>query len=329
MHDSREGLIVAVSAAGEPGLLLEETPSDTCLGCHADDYGAVFGTHPLMPSVETGGGNFIFLLENNLNDAPDGATNIISGETAGHNLDAPGHGLAADTRHSLSPGGAFPAAEMGCTSCHDPHGSSEFRHLHGAGPVQGGLAVFSYPAPQAEGIPLDATGETNSNHTAYQGGMSDWCGNCHGRYHEDTQTPVVPGGGDPLSHPSDEVLDAVTRTRYNAYNGDDDPLGGSVPTAYLAAVPYEDRSSSTTSSFGARGSSRVMCLTCHRAHATSSPAALRWDFRVSLLNQDGAVSGSYPIPDPYNSPNQGTLCGKCHEGGAPSPATPPVSGLSE
>ncbi len=177
------------------------------------------------------------------------------------------------------------------------------------------MGSFSFPAPDAEGIALDGPGESNSRHTAYRQGMSDWCGNCHGRYHDDFQTPVVPGGGDPLEHPSDEVLDLMARDRYNAYNGDDDPAGGTVATAYLAAVPFEDPASSTTTTVGAGGASRVMCLTCHRAHATSSPAAMRWDFRVTLLLEDGVVSGSYAIPNPYNSPNQGTLCSKCHVGG--------------
>ncbi len=315
MHDSSEGSVVAVAPSGEPGLLIEATPSDVCLRCHAHEDGEVLGTNPLAPPAEKGGGNFVFLLETNLNDAPDGATNSIPGETAGHNLVAPGHGLASDTRLSLSPGGTFPASEMGCTSCHDPHGNSNFRHLHGVGPVQGGVAVFSYPAPDAEGIALDSVGESNALHSAYRQGMSDWCGNCHGRYHDDVQTPVVPGGGEPLVHPNNELLNSGTRDRYNAYNGDDDPTGSTVATAYLAATPFEDPSSTTTSTSGAGGGSRVMCLTCHRAHATSSPAAMRWDFRVALLSADGVVSASYPIPDPYHSPNQATLCSKCHEGG--------------
>ena len=324
MHDSYEGLVVATSPLGVPGLLIEETPSDVCLRCHATELGAVLGTNPMAPPPERGGGNFVFLFETNVNDAPDGAMNVIPGDAAGHNLVAPGHGLAADTRHSLSPGGSFPAGELGCTSCHDPHGNDRFRLLHGAGEVQGGLAFFSYPAPDAEGIALDGAAEANGNHTAYRGGVSDWCGNCHGRYHDDTQTPVVPGGGDPLEHPSDETLDGVIRDQYNAYNGDADALGGTPATAYLAAVPFEDPASATTSTLGPGGGSRVMCLTCHRAHATSSPAALRWDFRVAQLNQDGVVSGSYPIPSPYPDPAQGTLCTKCHEGGPPSLTGPLV-----
>jgi len=317
MHESRDGMVVAVSPSGEPGLLLGETPSDVCLGCHATEAGQVFGVSPLMPAVEKGGGNFIFLLEENLNDAPDGASNLIPGDSAGHNLDAPGHGLAADIRHSLSPGGSFPASEMSCTSCHDPHGNAKFRLLYGAGPVQGGLATFTYPAPLAEGIAVDGPGESAGEHTAYQSGMSDWCGNCHGRYHDDFQTPFVPGGGTPLEHPSDEPLDSDIVNQYNAYNGDDDPASGTQATAYLPAVPFEDTNNTTTSSLGPTGASRVMCLTCHRAHASSSPSAGRWDFRVGLLSQDGLASGSFPIPDPYSSLSQGPLCSKCHLGGAP------------
>jgi hypothetical protein len=55
-----------------------------------------------------------------------------------------------------------------------------------------------------------------------------------------------------------------------------------------------------------------MCLTCHRAHASSAADAGRWDFQVTLLHEDGAESGSYQIPDPYASTNQRSLCNKCH-----------------
>ena len=240
MHATDEGMTVAPSPIGVPGLLLAETPSDVCLRCHADADGAVLGTNPLMPPPERGAGNFVFLFEENLNDAPDGAVNPISGDAAGHNLVAPAYGLAADARHSVSPGGFFPASEMGCTSCHDPHGNAGFRMLRGVGEVQGGVAVFSFPAPQAEGIPLDGAAESSTFHTAYQSGVSDWCGNCHGRYHDDFETPAVPGGGDPLEHPSDEILDSEIRNRYNLYNGTADPMGGSAASAYLAAVPFED-----------------------------------------------------------------------------------------
>ena len=42
------------------------------------------------------------------------------------------------------------------------------------------------------------------------------------------------------------------------------------------------------------------------------PDAGRWDFAVTFLHEDGDESGSFPIPDPYDNPNQRSLCNKCH-----------------
>ncbi|MBU1701912.1 MAG: hypothetical protein KJ970_07240 [Candidatus Eisenbacteria bacterium] len=83
-------------------------------------------------------------------------------------------------------------------------------------------------------------------------------------------------------------------------------------TAYLALVPFEDQNMTINSDDGPTATSQVMCLTCHRAHASSAPDAGRWDFSITYLSDDGVASGSYPIEDPYTSPNQRSLCNKCH-----------------
>lgn len=303
-HNSVDGLPV-VPGAGNDYQLLAESPSDVCLLCHGRGSGRVLGLDPLLPPPETGGGNFVFLLEDNLNDAQDGQLDPIPGDAAGHNLVAPGHGLAADPRYVTAPGGAFPARELGCTSCHDPHERNTFRMLNGSGPVQNGVASFTEAAPRGEGIDLDAGSETAANHSAYVQGMSRWCGNCHGRYHE--------RGISSFEHPVDETLEPEVRDQYNRYNGEADPTGGDQFLAYLPEVPFEDLSAAVDSRTGPTLSSRIMCLSCHRAHATSAQAALRWDPNVTLLADDGAVSGSFAIPDPYSDPDQGTLCRKCHE----------------
>jgi len=216
---------------------------------------------------------------------------------------APGHGILNDSEIGLAPGGTFPSGFMACSSCHDPHGNSSFRLLNGVGPVMGGIATFTNPAPTAEGLGLFFGVESNSNHTAYQGGMSAWCGNCHGNFHNNNTQ---------LIHPSGRVLGASIATAYNLYNGTEDVTGGVQATAYLAAVPFEDPANPTGSTAGPSASSQVSCITCHRAHATSAPDAGRWDFSVTLLHEDGVESGSYQIPDPYGSVNQRSLCNKCH-----------------
>jgi predicted CXXCH cytochrome family protein len=302
-HTGDPGQLVGPSADG--GQLIAESASDVCLLCHAERQGSVLGANPLAPPPERGPGNFVFLLEDNLNDAAAGAFTPIPGDAAGHNLVAPGHGLSADPRYGVAPGGSFPSNRLGCTSCHDPHGNDSYRMLRGAGPVMGGLVTFSAPAPVAVGIDRRTTAETPSRHNAYRSGMSEWCANCHGRYHEE-------GRGGSFEHPIDLRLDDAVRRRYNEYRGDADPQGGMEAAAYLPEVPFEDAANRPDSTSGPGPSSRILCLSCHRAHASSAPAAGRWDFKVSLLADDGKASGSYRIPDPYAGNAQGPLCLKCH-----------------
>jgi len=304
MHNSEDGnLVDPDSPNGNPWLLKDATPSDVCLSCHAEGLGAVFGSDPLAPPPEKGGGNFVFLLEDNINDGHNGALEPIAGHAAGHSINAPSKGVGADGTLSTAPGGSFPASALGCSSCHDPHGNTNFRLLYGPGSVQDGLFTFTNAAPDAAGISIFFGAESNSNHTAYHSGMSGWCGNCHGDFHN---------VGTTLKHPTDEGLGGTISTNYNLYNGTEDQTGGAQATAYLAAVPFEDGAMTTTSTAGPSATSTVMCLTCHRAHASSAPNAGRWDFSVTLLEEDGLESGSYAIPDPYSSPNQRSLCNKCH-----------------
>ena len=173
MHDSVDGQSVTFGTGGS-ALLVAESASDICLSCHAEDQGSVLGSDVLAPPLEKGGGNFVFLLEDNLNDAADGASNPISGDRAGHNLNAPAYGLTTDAFYSTSPGGSFPASELGCTSCHDPHGNQNFRMLYGQDDIQGGIYQFTSVAPDAEGIALTGPPESSSHHTAYRADMSEW-----------------------------------------------------------------------------------------------------------------------------------------------------------
>ena len=291
-----------------PFLLLRSTPSDVCLTCHATELGAVFAEDVLSPSPEKGGGNFIFLLEENLNDVADQADSVswISGDAAGHNINATEHGLGTDGTLSHAPGGTFRSDWLSCTSCHDPHGNANFRMLHGSGSIQARLYHFTNAAPEAEGISLEFGSESNGNHTAYKSGMSQWCANCHSDFHN-TGYPTI------LRHPSGKEIGAAIASAYGSYNGTSDPYGGMRATAYLAEVPFEDNSPehTTSSTMGPTASSRIMCLTCHRAHASSAPDAGRWDFSVTFPADDGRRSGSYALLNPYDK-SQRSLCNKCH-----------------
>lgn len=301
MHESEDGL---PTPAGD-NLLRDASPSDLCLSCHGDQ---VFGIDPLAPPPELGAGNFVFLLEDELNDSPHMTAPPVSGAHAGHSIVAPGSGLGPDPDYTTSPGGSFPSSQLGCTSCHDPHGNDNFRMLYDAGPIQDGLFTFLYDAPDAEGLPIDPPifVESPSLHTAYRGGMSWWCANCHGQYHDEDDDFS-------FEHDFEEEVDGDYRDRYDEYDGEANPTGGSHAFSYLVEVAFEDPAATTTSTTGPTSSSRIACTTCHRAHASSAPAATRWDMRVFHLGEDGLESGSHPLPNPYGDPKQLQLCLKCHE----------------
>jgi len=311
MHTAGGGGPGQGGGGGGASLLRDGPASDICLNCHATDSGAVMAFDPLVPSPERGPGNFIFLLSDNLNDGLSGVSNPIPGDAAGHNVRAPGHGLSADGTRMTSPGGTYPANQLKCTSCHDPHGNTNYRMLRGPGNQQGSGGRFTYAAPIATGLGLTAGEvESGANHVAYISGMSLWCANCHFDYLDDHNKSLSN-----FQHPTDGTLDSDQILQYAIYNGTLDPTGGLQSLAYLAEVPFEDGGNTPSTTNGPTVSSRLMCLTCHRAHATSAPSAGRWDFNVTKLGDDGMISGSYPIPNPYLDPGQDSLCWKCHEGG--------------
>ena len=365
MHNSSDGVAMNFNAAGTgPGtavgagyqdLLLFANKNDVCLRCHAglNSY-HVWADDVMNPGFEHGAGNFVFLEEDNINDAHSGGagscdvmtcgalddeactdyydcdaeggvwtwSNAIPGEAAGHTLASGIKGTTTDTTLSGAPGGGFLSTDLYCSSCHDPHGNDGFRLLYKSGQSfkKDSFGTQTFTATiDADGINKfflfggDPT-ETNTNHNAYYSGYSEWCSTCHGSFHQ---------GSAALIHPSGEFLDDEQIASYNFYEGTSDcvanPPGGGDPCgsglqadAYLAMVPFEDATSTGISStFGAAATSKVVCVSCHRSHATSAPNAGRWDFNVTGLAEDGHESASYPMPNPYDE-FQRSLCNKCH-----------------
>jgi hypothetical protein len=307
MHNSQNGTPVdPTHPNGNGWLLINATPSDVCLSCHSTGSRGVFAASPMAPNNQHGGGDFCFLTEDNINDGYGGGTNPIPGYKSGHSIVAPSKGVAADPVLTHSPGGTFQSSMLGCSSCHAPHGNQNFRLLNGIGAVQDDVYVFTNPAPTAVGIALSSSAvESNTNHTAYKSGMSDWCANCHGDFHN---------MGSTLKHPNGVPIGGTIANNYDLYNGTAHYQSGSHATAYLAAVPFEDPTNTINNQFGPLATSSVMCLSCHRPHASSSPDAGRWDFNVTYLSDDGVASGSYAIPNPYGPDThiQRSLCNKCH-----------------
>ena len=338
-----------------PWLLKGTDPSSICLNCHAglggpDSY-TVFSPDG---SALTPGGDFYWLTKDFV--WADGAS---LGNTHGHNILAQDFGLFQDMVNNQAPGGTYQSVHLGCTSCHDPHGkvqggtmnnsmpvsvSGSYGEAPEAGAVRGNYRllgdavydggkpaqgyVFTYNAPIARQNSINKFGEFDSSHVAYGSGMSEWCGNCHGNYLINEHST--------FEHPSGntEKLSSVMVDNYNTYVRTGD-FSGITATAYLQFVPFERGISDPelldpTSTQGPDANSNVMCLTCHRAHASAFRNAARWDPDAVLLVDshpaagDGGVTGSDVYYSYYGrdiasefGTTQRAFCEKCHDVNGP------------
>lgn len=344
------------SSGAVPGTLMLKgsDPSSTCLRCHAERSAG----HSVLSndgSRFTPGGDF-YWLQKTFSWSMEGLSYQSRADSHGHNIVALDYGLYPDGRLSQAPGGRYPSAALGCTSCHDPHAKTTgnggnlvttsvpssygeepstetppgtFRLLGGVG-YSGGQrpsgVTFTAAAPIAEPSSFGYA-ETDSNHTAYGSGMSEWCANCHGGFLNGSMGGV--GGKHPAGNGA--KISIEISNNYNSYVGTRS-LGGDRASAYLALVPFEvDAISaslldpSSSSGPGSGGNANVMCLTCHRAHASAFPNMGRWDFETSFIADshpsvgDGGASGTDVLNSYYGrdmisefGEKQRQLCNKCH-----------------
>jgi hypothetical protein len=324
MHNSQDGeLVDSAHPAGNAYLLNNGNASDTCLRCHAD-YGQFadgFGYGA--------GGDFAWVTKTFSWEGHSG-TDYSEGHTHGHNVVSPAYGIEQDPVLGTAPGGDFLSQYLTCTSCHDPHGNTNFRFLYGSagnGPIYDGNHYgFSADAPLAMGnsrrtnvAGSRAEPETDAAHTVYKSGMSQWCANCHDQMHAGNTTNYV--------HPTGEDMGSSIAAVYNAYISSDQTTGGDPASAYRGLVPFEDVDVdlATVDTYnytaGPAPADQVACVTCHRAHASPFEDAGRWDFHVTFLTeahpQDG--DGGATVDDVANKwynytfvTNQRSLCNKCH-----------------
>lgn len=319
MHNSQNNVNFD-TPPGNAYLLKVGNASDQCLTCHAA-YGQFAGGTGYGP-----GGDFYWLTKTYTWTGP-GGPKTSKGDSHGHNIISPARGLVADVTLTHAPGGDFLGSRLGCTSCHDPHGNQEFRLLYGdAGPgpiYDGGRYDFDYPAPLAKSNSRKTTvaGDGNENdtqHTIYKDGMSDWCANCHPSFHSDMTNNFV--------HTEEDMGSTVAAT-YNAYVNTDDQTSGVQATSYRGLVPFEavsvDLATADPQNYtlGPTGVDKVMCLTCHRAHASAFDDMGRWDHDATFIvdSHPQATDGGVGIDDPTNKyyqytfvNNQRSLCNKCH-----------------
>ena len=128
--------------------------------------------------------------------------------------------------------------------------------------------------------------------------MGLWCASCHTNMHT--------ANSGKFTHPIDASLNTGgEQAFYNAYVNSGNK-NGTAATAYLNLVPFAmdgasraalaaaaDNKGSTASKVGPGSGDTVMCLSCHRAHASGFPAATRWEMEnefITAVNSAGVLS---------------------------------------
>jgi len=293
-------------------------------------------------SVWSPGGDFFWLTQS-YSYTVRGTPYTSDPDNVGHNVVATDYGLTVDATNTAAPGGSYPASDLGCNSCHDPHGqvnggstapisvSGSYGEEPPAGTIAGNYRLLGdtayglAPAPVAvisDTGPNGKYGEVDDHHVAYGSNMSEWCSSCHGDYISDSHKHPA-GNGEHMNGQTDNYIEYVA-------TGD---LSGVLGTSYLALVPFEIGEEATRadlllrseSTEGPDTNSNVMCLTCHRAHASAFTNITRWDVETELLvdslpgsaqlTEMGAVANAAYYGKVISTDfgeYQRSLCNKCH-----------------
>ena len=290
MHNSLEGVQMnTASSQFQTGIYLLQgsDQSSACLNCH--QHGGDTGPNTFHISTATGdmptgapplqrtpGGDFGWLKKTYTFTAGGSpVTNL--GERHGHNTIAADYGYVVDAKLITAPGGNYPAANLHCSSCHDPHGRYRrdasgnisttglpignsgsydnsndpvankvavgvYRLLGGIGYQPKSLAgsfafINTVPAAVAPAT-YNRTEATIQTRVAYGKSMSEWCTNCHTSMHRDAFTSGTSG----QVHPAGDgaKLTAAIAANYNAYVKSGDMTNTDNTKSYLSLVPFEE-----------------------------------------------------------------------------------------
>ncbi len=296
IHNSQDGLPAAYKLNDSySGFEPNEIANDfllisDCIGCHTSTGNSTI-TNNIPIVFNTGafnnplaGGNF---------------NSIRTDDIKGHNV----IGIKGQdvTLGLTPPGGSAMTSQLTCAGefgCHgdrspgknDYTGMSGAHHEDDTAGIAGTSVGLSYRFLKGIHGKEDSNWEqdnTNTSHNEYKGlatgssnkeSISYLCASCHGNFHTWEGGASEVGTASPwLRHPTDIALKSTDE--YSSY------------TTYSMVTPLArpDPGSVADTTKVTPGTDIIMCLSCHRAHASPYYKMLRWDYKNTDIST--ALSG--------------------------------------
>ena len=219
-------------------------------------------------------------MKKNYTDVSGTTTYSEDGATHGHNVIAADFGYVVDPTNTTAPGGTFPAGQLGCQACHDPHGQYRrlstgaiaktgapikasgsynaaaneptateavgvYRILAGGGYTKDGITFNGVPAAKVASA-YNQSEAVNQVRVAY--GVSTAAGHVTWGQWCATCHPSMHSTGAAGSnyvHPVDQGLGSTVATLYGQYVKSGD-MTGSPATSFLSLVPFATSSGDYT-----------------------------------------------------------------------------------
>jgi hypothetical protein len=321
MHNNQDGQPIV--GAGAQSFLLNTAGNTSCWGCHAggtaNNIDPVTGAPQIRHtnSTDLAGGNFAYITGDK-----SGATGNT--KTRGHNVIDTGVTDDNFSSGAYPPGDEFSQSVDGLNNatftcagklgCHgDRTAENEDEAIYGSHHAKDSVLKFGSINEASQGSSSGTSyrflsgvkgGEDSdweasvsvSDHNEYKGAtsgtestktspggntISGLCAECHGNFHGDVADT---GGSSPWGrHPTDISLPDTSAeyANYTTYNVQVPVARTTIPNVAGNTVDPAD----TTDDI-------VMCLSCHRAHASAYPDMLRWNYEDMVAGASGEAAGT-------------------------------------
>jgi len=303
MHNSREGSVV--TRAGLSGPFSSMTIGG-CMGCHGQNpngtQNIIVQGNMRIPQVihyfedgDLAGGNYIYVAEGHnpvysrghnvegISLQENSPMNVPPGFVGGVNIPGGTGPLSWSSQRQLTCAGTWGC--HGNRTIEDPFAAMSRAHHEDDGEIDGSTVGRSYR------FLYGILGKEHRNweylasvgdHNGYKGDythssmntISYLCGECHAKFHPNANL----GGVDEVGHAYDSVWrrhpsDISFGGVHNGYL--DSEYGNYVQYSLESPVAYQNPTGRESK---VDMDSIIMCLSCHRAHASPYPDMLRWDY---------------------------------------------------